>query len=51
MTREYKRGIRDILKQLGIWTQLSEEEKVRFRNCQNEIQLQQMQVTFRHKYL
>lgn len=51
MTREYRREIRNILKDLGIWAQLTNEEKARFKTCQNEIQMQQLQVTFRHKYL
>ena len=41
----------DILKQLGVWSKLSAEERTRFKACANEIQLTNMQVTFRHKYM
>lgn len=47
----YRRGIRTILRQLGIWAKLSTEEIAKFNACKNEIQMQQLQVTFRHKYL
>lgn len=51
MTKEYRREIRGILRDLGIWNKLTDEEKVKFKTCQSEIQMQQLQVTFRHKYL
>lgn len=42
---------RRILKHLGIWDKCTEAEKIRFKSCTTEIQVDNMMVAFRHKYL
>lgn len=42
---------RTILKQLGIWSKLSPEEKTLFKSCKSENEMLRLQVTFRHKYM
>jgi hypothetical protein len=42
---------RNILKELGIWRQLSPSEKKEFTNCKSERDILRLQITFRHKYL
>jgi flagellar biosynthesis/type III secretory pathway chaperone len=40
-----------ILKQLEIWSKMSQEEREQFESCQTENEMLRLQVKFRHKYL
>lgn len=41
----------DILVQLGIWRQMSRDEKAHFRSCNTEIQIDNAMKTLRNKYI
>lgn len=49
--KSYKREAREILKDLCVYDKLTDEEREAFRNATTEIQVDNLLVSFRRKYL
>ena len=49
--QKYIKEQKTILKQLCVWGKIPQEDKMRFKSCINEIQVDNMMAKFRRNYL